>query len=49
MAFDPLDKKWQVSQDFPPDKTDTWLHPIEKDGKSFLLAVEEHIPISIVA
>jgi hypothetical protein len=32
-AFDPTDKQYQVSQDFPPDKESTWDYPIEKDGK----------------
>eukprot|EP00980_Cylindrotheca_fusiformis_P019518 scaffold6758_cov60-Cylindrotheca_fusiformis.AAC.1 len=32
MTFDPLDKKWQLSPDFPPDKLATWSHPIEDDG-----------------
>jgi hypothetical protein len=32
-AFDATDKKYQISQDFPPDKESTWNHPPEKDGK----------------
>jgi hypothetical protein len=32
-AFDATDKKYQISQDFPPDKESTWTHPPEKDGK----------------
>lgn len=31
-SFDPTDKKYQVSEDFPPDKESTWGYPAEKDG-----------------
>lgn len=31
-AFDPKDKKYQVSEAFPPDKEETWPFPKEKDG-----------------
>lgn len=31
-TFDVKDKKWQVSEDFPPDKESTWPTPMEKDG-----------------
>jgi hypothetical protein len=33
-AFDATDKKYQISQNFHPDKESTWTHPPEKDGKS---------------
>eukprot|EP00815_Leptocylindrus_aporus_P006649 CAMPEP_0116060602 /NCGR_PEP_ID=MMETSP0322-20121206/6518_1 /TAXON_ID=163516 /ORGANISM="Leptocylindrus danicus var. apora, Strain B651" /LENGTH=218 /DNA_ID=CAMNT_0003545263 /DNA_START=77 /DNA_END=733 /DNA_ORIENTATION=+ len=31
-AFDPTDKKYQVSPEFPPDKESSWPFPAEKDG-----------------
>lgn len=30
--IDPTDLKYQVSDEFKPDKASTWLIPIEKDG-----------------
>ncbi len=33
MTFDPTDKKYQVSEEFPPNKTETWKYPMEKDGE----------------
>jgi hypothetical protein len=30
--FDATDLKYQVSEDFKPDKTSTWDFPVEKDG-----------------
>jgi hypothetical protein len=30
--FDATDLKYQVSEDYKPDKTSTWHHPEEKDG-----------------
>ena len=32
-AFDPTDKKYQVSPEFPPDKESSWPFPAENDGK----------------
>ncbi|CAJ1956723.1 unnamed protein product [Cylindrotheca closterium] len=32
MTLDPLDKKYQKSPDFPPDKADNWPYPPEQDG-----------------
>eukprot|EP00956_Cyclotella_meneghiniana_P026999 scaffold59674_cov105-Cyclotella_meneghiniana.AAC.1 len=31
-AFDPTDTKYQVSDDFPPDRESTWPYPPEKSG-----------------
>eukprot|EP00815_Leptocylindrus_aporus_P004860 CAMPEP_0116060754 /NCGR_PEP_ID=MMETSP0322-20121206/6616_1 /TAXON_ID=163516 /ORGANISM="Leptocylindrus danicus var. apora, Strain B651" /LENGTH=239 /DNA_ID=CAMNT_0003545459 /DNA_START=107 /DNA_END=823 /DNA_ORIENTATION=+ len=31
-AFDPTDKKYQVSPEFPPDKESSWPFPAENDG-----------------
>jgi hypothetical protein len=33
MTFDPTDKKYQVSEEFPPNKEETWTYPKEKDGE----------------
>jgi len=35
-AFDPTDKKYQVSSEFPPDKETSWSFPAEKDGKHYI-------------
>lgn len=32
MTFDPLDKKYQKSPDFPPDKAEKWPFPEAQDG-----------------
>jgi hypothetical protein len=34
MTFDPTDKKFQIKDEFPPDKESTWKHPKESDGMS---------------
>ena len=32
MSFDPTDKKWQVTEEFKPDKESKWPFPKEEDG-----------------
>lgn len=39
MAFDPKDKKYQVSEEFPPNKEETWKFPMEKDGEALIVFV----------
>jgi hypothetical protein len=39
MAFDPTDKKYQISEKFPPNKETTWTFPKEQDGEALKLGI----------
>jgi hypothetical protein len=42
-SFDPKDPKYQLSQEFPPDKESLWAYPKEEDGKLILMIEYFHI------
>ena len=43
MTFDPKDKKYQVSEEFPPNKEDSWPYPMEKDGENIVHDLQESL------